>query len=177
MNIQPTNKQPISDDQELAKVLAGITASADQTAASLSDDADQSATPPTPLAPVTPTDSTQDDMIGNPEASPEMPVPAFDPPQMPAPASPLAAAPSGNLESIKNDALNELRPLVDKLNVSPQEKFDTYLLLIRSTDDTSLISPAFTAARGITDEAAKAQALLDIVKEIDYLSNPQKQAV
>lgn len=176
MNIQPTNQQPISDDQELAKVLAGITASADQAAAStLSDDLNQDAAPASTPAPVTPTEDSKDDMIGNPEAAPQAPsTPSFDPITPSAPVTPLPAAPTGDLESIKNDALSELRPLVDKLNVSPQEKFDTYLLLIRSTDDTALISPAFAAARGITDEAAKAQALLDIVKEIDYLSNPQK---
>lgn len=74
------------------------------------------------------------------------------------------------LEGIKKDALNELRPLVDKLNVSAEEKFDTYLLLLRSTDDTTLIAPAHEAAKEISDEARRAQALLDVIKEIDYLS-------
>jgi hypothetical protein len=77
----------------------------------------------------------------------------------------------GPLDSIKNDALNELRPLVDKLNVEPQEKFDTYLLLIRSTDDEALIGPAHEAAKAIPDEAKRAEALLEIIKEIDYLSH------
>jgi len=81
------------------------------------------------------------------------------------------AVDAGPLESIKKDALVELRPLVDKLNVSPEEKFDTYLLLIRSTDDTDLIAPAHEAAKAIEDEARRAEALLDIIKEIDYLSN------
>lgn len=80
---------------------------------------------------------------------------------------------SGPLADIKNDALNELRPLVDKLNVSSEEKFDTYLLLIRSTDDESLIAPAHEAAKAIEDEARRAEALLDIIKEIDYLSRPK----
>ena len=79
-----------------------------------------------------------------------------------------------DLAPIKNEAINELRPLVDKLNLQPEEKFDTYLLLLRSTDDRTLIAPAHTAAQSITDEARKAQALLDIIKEIDYLSNPQQ---
>lgn len=77
----------------------------------------------------------------------------------------------GPLDSIKSDALNELRPLVDKLNVEPQEKFDTYLLLIRSTDDEALIGPAHEAAKAIPDEAKRAEALLEIIKEIDYLSH------
>src|SRR5690606_27921357 len=119
---------------------------------------------------VTPADDSTTNPAGAEPAS-LTPEPAIDP--TPAPSTP--AADSG-LESIKNDALAELRPLVDKLNVSAEEKFDTYLLLIRSTDDSSLVAPAFEAARAIADETEKAQALLDIVKEIDYLANPQKQA-
>ncbi|MBP7774998.1 MAG: hypothetical protein KA069_00185, partial [Candidatus Saccharimonas sp.] len=68
----------------------------------------------------------------------------------------------------------ELRPLVDKLTLAPEEKFDTYLLLIRSTDDKTLIAPAHEAAKAIVDEARRAQALLDIIKEIDFLSHPQQ---
>jgi hypothetical protein len=99
--------------------------------------------------------------------------------QQPFPASPAPAIVTGDtgpLASIKQDALFELRPLVDKLNVSPEEKFDTYLLLIRSTDDTNLIGPAHDAAKQITDETRRAEALLDIIKEIDYLSHPKTDA-
>jgi len=87
--------------------------------------------------------------------------------------SPTDTVPAGPLDEIKKDALTELRPLVDKLSVSPEEKFDTYLLLIRSTDDTALIAPAHEAAKAIPDETRRAQALLDIIKEIDYLSHPK----
>lgn len=82
----------------------------------------------------------------------------------------------GPLADIKKDALEELRPLVDKLSVSPEEKFDTYLLLIRSTDDVDLIGPAHEAAKMIDDEPRRAEALLDIIKEIDYLSQNKKAA-
>jgi hypothetical protein len=168
MDIQPTNQQPISDDQELAKVLAGITAGADgavptdiatgieQEAAAMAPQTDVAA-----MAPVTPA----------PVEEPIMPVPAPEPTFVTPSTVP---APDSGLEAIKHDALSELRPLVDKLNLSAEEKFDTLLLLIRSTDDTTLVGPAFEAARSIADETEKAQALLDIVKEIDYLSNPQK---
>lgn len=165
MDIQP--QQPISDDQELAKVLAGITAGADQTAApaNLAGDLEQEG------ASTSTSKAATDDAAAVPPTPPLPPVPSAP--------TPAAATPSnggGELESIKNDALNELRPLVDKLNVSPEEKFDTYLLLIRSTDDVTLIAPAHEAAQGITDEARRAQALLDVIKEIDYLSGPRQQA-
>lgn len=170
MDIQPTNQQPISDDQELAKVLAGVNQQAEEAAATQPDD--DVATPtvdqPTETAPA-PTD----------EVAPTTPAEVAPLPSMPSPDTPpVAPTPSSNgeLDSIKKDALQELRPLVDKLNVSPEEKFDTYLLLLRSTDDKALIAPAHDAAKNIADEARRAQALLDIIKEIDYLAGPQQPA-
>lgn len=151
MDIQPQSQQPISDDQELAKVLAGV--------------------------------NQQANAVVTPEEVTLPPMPSGEPPmQVPSPTSAMpnpaimeptpTSSNNGDLESIKQDALSELRPLVDKLDVSPEEKFDTYLLLLRSTDDRALIAPAHEAARAIADEARRAQALLDVIKEIDYLSNP-----
>ncbi len=79
--------------------------------------------------------------------------------------------PSGSLEKIKESALEDLKPLVGKLKLEPDEKFDTLLLIIRSTDDQSLLDEAHAAAKGISDETKRAQALLDIIKEVDYFSN------
>lgn len=145
--------KPISDDQELAKVLAGVSKDADsfmyeETPATAPD-----TKPDQPEAPVMPT-------------PPVPPVETYAVPTLP---NPTPTAETGDLDGIKKDALSELRPLVDKLDLSPEEKFDTYLLLIRSTDDKALISPAHDAAKSITDESRRAQALLDIIKEIDYL--------
>ncbi len=48
--------------------------------------------------------------------------------------------------------------------------------IIRAGDDKSLIKPAFDAAQQITDEDKKAQALLDVVNEVNYLTNgPEKE--
>lgn len=150
MDIQPQAQQSISDDQELAKVLAGINKQADEVAADAPTE--EVLEVPTPPAPAVPDEVT-----------------------LPTPVAPVATAANSDLDAIKKDALSELRPLVDKLDVTPEEKFDTYLLLLRSTDDQSLISPAFAAARIIADEARRAQALLDIIKEIDYLSGAATQ--
>lgn len=76
-----------------------------------------------------------------------------------------------NLDSIKNLAISELRPLIGKLNASPEDKFDTILLLIRTTDDSSLIPMAYETARTITDDTRRAQALLDVIKEVDYFKS------
>lgn len=144
-----TTTEPISDDQELAKVLAGVT----QESNNLSFEE-------TPL----PTATVGPNAVFTSK------------PKVVAPPVPNVTQPSsedGDLDSIKKDALTELRPLVDKLDLEPEEKFDTYLLLIRSTDDKSLIAPAHAAAQSIADETKRAQALLDIIKEIDYLSSAQ----
>ncbi|MFC2453786.1 MAG: hypothetical protein ACFNUB_01675 [Candidatus Saccharibacteria bacterium] len=142
MNIQPNTVSNISDDQELAKALAGVNGFGD---------ADTQ-----PVAEVTPVEepkSNQENINPMPSPLPLNPVPQRD-----------------ELEQIKMEAVNELRPLVDKLILPPEEKFDVYLLLIRCTDDRTLVAPAYETARMIEDETRRATALLDTIKEIDYLS-------
>ena len=170
MDIQPQSTQPISDDQELAKVLAGVNAEGDEAATGIPAVSD--VTPP--VAPGEPpvVAPVADDVVAtDTPAVPDYTAPAN--PVVPAPVSPTAIPVGGELDSVKSQAISELRPLVDKLTLPPEEKFDTYLLLIRSTDDKSLITPAHEAAREITDETRRAQALLDIIKEIDFLSGQQ----
>lgn len=159
MDIQPQSQQPISDDQELAKVLAGITQQADEPVA---------AQPP--VVPMPTLEDPADEAEVNEPTVEEQAAPVVPG----AVTTPAPVSTNDDLSSIKSEALNELRPLVDKLNVQPEEKFDTYLLLLRSTDDKSLIAPAHEAARNIPDEARRAQALLDIIKEIDFLAGPQQ---
>jgi hypothetical protein len=162
MDIQPQSTQPISDDQELAKVLAGVSATTDDTT---EDNIPAMSEVVAPVAPSAP-----------PATAPTIAAPiAAEPalPPMPTPTAPLPTAAGSELDAVKQDAITELRPLVDKLTLAPEEKFDTYLLLIRSTDDRSLIPPAHEAAKAIADETRRAQALLDIIKEIDFLSGQQ----
>jgi hypothetical protein len=144
VDIQPTgaSTQPISDDQELAKALAGI---ADEPAAQVSVGPVTGVPAPAPVAPVAP-------------APIVAPMPAV--------------SPSGvvDLDSLKQVALGELRPLIGHVDLPADEKFDTYLMLIRSTDDATLIAPAHDIAQSIKDDDRRAQALLDIIKEIDFLS-------
>lgn len=172
MDLQ-TNQQTVSDDQELAKVLAGISQDAD--GASLSGIAAAQA----PVMPPVATDNTDTNTTTLPDvaasAEEPTPTPEVSMPEITAPDAPTPTPTTDvSLNDIKQTALMELRPLVDKLDVSPEEKFDTYLLLLRSTDDRDLIAPAHDAAVAIADETRKAQALLDIIKEIDYLSSPKQ---
>lgn len=152
---QDTTQKSISDDQELAKALAGVLPDAPEpTPAPTADTSAPAADASTPTTP-----APQPEVA---EAASAVP------PVAEAPA--VTPAPTTDLDGIKKDALGELRPLIDKVDLPAEEKFDTYLMLIRSTDDASLIAPAHTAAQGIADEKRRAEALLDIVKEIDYLS-------
>ncbi len=161
--------QSFSDDQELAKVLAGVSQGTDnnlqfeETNATASPVINPATISPDPVA------TDQSDEPATDITKPAAPEPVTPTPVVSAPTPTADPA----LDTIKQTALNELRPLVDKLDVSPEEKFDTYLLLLRSTDDKTLIAPAHDAAVAIVDEARRAQALLDIIKEIDYFSNPR----
>ncbi len=165
-NIEPidTTQQPISDDQELAKVLAGVDQQADEAVEAGAGTVVPPATDDATTLPDPTTVATPDPVV--PEPVTESVVPPV--------VTPLSMPSSDDLTSVKQEALNELRPLVDKLDVAPEEKFDTYLLLLRSTDDKELIAPAHEAAKAIADEARRAQALLDIIKEIDFLSQAQQ---
>ena len=164
MDIQPQTTQPISDDQELAKVLAGVSQLTD-------NNLDFEETPVSAVS-AEPVEASEPEVINPVIVTPQPSITGYNPPAFAAPINS-----SDNLESIKKDALIELRPLVDKLNLAAEEKFNIYLLLLRSTDDKTLIAAAHTAAQGISDETMRAQALLDIIKEIDYLSNPAHSTI
>ena len=150
MDITPQdNTQPISDDQELAKALAGVLPEDDSTTDANSPTGlhfEETAAPAAPAAPAA---------IVPPAPAPVAPVaevPSFTMPSLDTPA----ASDSSDLDGVKLEALKELRPL--------------------STDDKTLIAPAHTAAQGIADEKRKAEALLEIIKEIDYLSRKDQPA-
>jgi len=80
-------------------------------------------------------------------------------------------APDSSLASIKQQALGELSPLVEHLDQSPEEKFRITMMLIQASDDQELIPKAYTIAKQISNESKRAQALLDVVNEINYFTN------
>lgn len=173
LSTDDNSKQTISDDQELAKVLAGVVEETDNMKF---EETGNTPTPPLGGAP-DPSQMTPPAAATPDPAAVSMPDPIA--PTTPDPVVPTQSVATDTqidpaLASVKQEALTELRPLIDKLDVEPEEKFNTYLLLIRSTDDKDLIAPAHEAAKAIVDEAKKAQALLDIIKEIDFLSSPKQ---
>lgn len=75
---------------------------------------------------------------------------------------------------LKEQALNNLAPLVNHLEQTPEEKFKTTMMLIQASDNSGLVKEAYEAANQITDEKIRAQALLDVINEINYFT--QKEA-
>lgn len=89
----------------------------------------------------------------------------------PAPQSDdINAAPSNDLINIKQQALQHLSPLVGHLDQTPEEKFRTTMMMIQASDNKDLIKDAFEAAQQIGDDKARAQALLDVINEINYFT-------
>jgi hypothetical protein len=78
-----------------------------------------------------------------------------------------------DLLQIKQQALGQLSPLVGHLDQSPEEKFRTTMMMLQATDDKGLVQMAFDAAQKIEDEKTRAQALLDVINEINYFTQPK----
>ena len=81
--------------------------------------------------------------------------------------------PDRELLELKRSALQELSPLVDKLDQTDEEKFKTTMMMIQATDDKSLLPKALESAKAIGDEKVRAQALLDVVNEINYFTHQE----
>jgi len=119
-------------------------------------------------------------------AAPAPPPVAPAAPATPAPATPAdnsyvantppATAPVSSLAdedllNIKRSALGELTPLISQLEQTPEDKFKTTMMMIQASDDKSLLQSAYETALKIEDEKFRAQALLDVVNEINYFTH------
>lgn len=92
------------------------------------------------------------------------------------PAKSSLSGTNGDLSDIKQQALSQLSPMLGHLDQPPEEKFKTLLMMIQASDDQSLVKEAYETAQKITDEKAKAQALLDIVNEINYFTQSKNNS-
>lgn len=114
--------------------------------------------------PVLPPPSPVPEIIADPSKSITQ-----DTPPSTAPAEP-AVHNEDELMNIKQQALQSLAPMVHQLDQTPEEKFKTTMMLIQASDNPNLIKDAHEAANAITDEKTRAQALLDVVNEINYFT-------
>lgn len=113
------------------------------------------------------------------ESAPQVgPAKASQPETVPTAASmittPPAPAPADeDLASIKQQALQSLEPLVGQLDLAPEEKYKTVMMVVQASDKPKMLEEAYQAASQITDEKVRAQALLDIVNEVNYFTQQQ----
>ena len=126
----------------------------------------------------------------DPAATPAPAQPAVDmTPAQPAQSQPQSAPPAiGGISTVANDqkpaedpdpnplaglkqeALDHLEPLADHIEGSPEETFKTTMMMIQANDNHTLLEKALEAAKKIEDDKVRAQAMLDIINEINYFA-------
>ncbi len=109
---------------------------------------------------------------------PNMPAPS------PAPASTMAmpSMPSmggsfgrpmsygADISKVKEAALKELFPIMDRVEVEPEKRFLLYQEMLNTMRDKAVIAPAYEAARQIRDDKVRADSLLYLINSIDEMS-------
>ncbi len=175
MGTKNINPADLTDDQELANALAGVSKDVEDFSTSGFNPLETGDLDNVPLNNTNTVESTVEPTTS--EAKPATLDEVTSQTNALNDALPVANEPlpeEGTLDvsllDIKNEAIEELMPILDHLKTDPEEKFNAYLLLLRSTDNKDLVKPALSMAKQITDEEKRASALLDIIKEIDYLS-------
>ncbi len=128
--------------------------------------------PAAPAAPAQPASMPQ------PAApSPTMKMPT--PPVAPQMAMPAMAAMGGfgrpmsygaDISKVKEAALKELFPIMDRVEVEPEKRFLLYQEMLNTMRDKAVIAPAYEAARQIRDDKVRADSLLYLINSIDEMS-------
>ncbi len=73
----------------------------------------------------------------------------------------------GDLEKTKNEMIKELLPLIDKVELPAEKKFEFYKQIIEKEHNKEIVPAAYRAVKEITDEKNKAEALLYLINETD----------
>lgn len=123
-----------------------------------------------PVAAEEPASEAEDVPVTVGVGAPTAETPAAEEPAEPAPVAPAveeSPAASGNLSEVKQAMLRDLFPLMDKVELAPEQKYDVYKEMIESTGDKEMIPAAYEAVKGIADETAKAEALLYLVDKAE----------
>ena len=145
---------------------------------------------PEPIAPFEPIDIPELNVPApEPATMPPMPqsapAPAIPAPAIPAPAIPAPApvvpepapvpvqsmfnSPNLNTRQVKEAALRDLIPLLDRLNMTPSQKFNICRNIFEDLRDYTVLEQAYRAATEITNETERAEALLYLVESIDKM--------
>lgn len=137
---------------------------------------------PTTPAPSAPAPAS---MMPPVSAQPAAPAPTAAPaPQMKAPMNtvPPMAMPQmmagygrsmgygADITKVKEAALKELFPIMDRVEVEPEKRFLLYQEMLNTMRDKAVIAPAYEAARQIRDDKVRADSLLYLINSIDEMS-------
>ena len=87
----------------------------------------------------------------------------------PEPKTPFMEKGNLGINQVKEAALRELAPILSKLDVPAEQKFDIYKNVIDNYHDSSVIEPAYYAASKIKDEKDRGEALLYLIDSIDKM--------
>ena len=74
-----------------------------------------------------------------------------------------------DLKQVRENILKDLMTLMDKVQSTPEEKFDIYKDAMNTLHDKNLISDAYRTATQISDESKKAESLMSLMQEIDKM--------
>lgn len=98
-----------------------------------------------------------------PEPAPVVPEPT------PAPVQSMFNSSNLNTRQVKEAALRDLIPLLDRLNMTPSQKFNICRNIFEDLRDYTVLEQAYRAATEITNETERAEALLYLVESIDKM--------
>lgn len=128
-----------------------------------------------PAEPIAPLQSMDIPELTMPDIAPPAPTPTPEPesilPPAPEPEPEPTPEPSNlNTREIKQAALRDLVPLLDHLdNLEATQKFKLYRDIFDDLKDYTVLEPAYKAAKEISDETKRAEALLYLIESIDKM--------
>lgn len=108
-------------------------------------------------------------MPGGAMKLPQSPAPQMGMPSM----SSTFSRPMGygsDISKVKEAALKELFPIMDRVEVEPEKRFLLYQEMLSTMRDKAVIAPAYEAARQIRDDKVRADSLLYLINSIDEMS-------
>ena len=77
---------------------------------------------------------------------------------------------NADVQSIKEAALKELFPIMNRIELKPEKRFELYCEMMEVMKDKAILKPAHEAAKEIKDEKARADALIYLIETIEKLN-------
>ena len=122
-----------------------------------------------PMPPVIPAPFSSNDKMAETEFAPApKPDLGVKPEAMPGVGAEDSSA-NLTMRQVKEAALRDLVPLVDKLNMTPTQKFNICRSIFEDLRDYTVLEQAYKAASEIPDATERAEALLYLVESIDKM--------